>query len=648
VIAADPEIPVGRIDVLTGQERHQVLEAWNATDRLVAPRTLPELFEAQAARTPDAPALRSGAGVLTYAELDARANRLAHRLIALGAGPERIVALLLPRSVDIVVAQLAVAKAGAAYLPVDPAYPPERIAFMLGDARPVLVATTADLAAGLSCPPGVGTLVLDDPATAAGIGAMPDRVPTDGDRTTPLRLTHPAYVIYTSGSTGWPKGVVVSHAGLASFSAAEVERFDVRPGDRVLQFSSPSFDASVLELCMSLPAGAALVVPPPGPLLGQGLVDVVEQAGVTHALVPPSALATVPDAAPAEGLPTFRTVIVGGEAASAELVDRWAQGRRLINAYGPTESTVVSTWSEPLRPGSGTPPIGRPIDNTRTYVLDAELRPVPPGVAGELYVAGLGLARGYLNRPGLTAERFVANPFGRPGERMYRTGDVVRWDPHQDGGLIHYLGRADDQVKIRGFRVELGEIASALTRQEAVSEAVVVAREDEPGHKRLVAYVVPEAGVELTIPALRAGLSRTLPDYMVPAAFVMLDRLPLSPNGKLDRQALPVPGLDAVAAAGYVAPRTDTEQALAAIWADALGVERVGIEDDLFELGGDSILSLRIASAATALFDVALTPRDVLVAGDVASLAELVEEKVLLELERVAFGDGNRDQLQGA
>ncbi|HTC80900.1 MAG TPA: AMP-binding protein, partial [Acidimicrobiia bacterium] len=414
-----------------------------------------------------------------------------------------------------------------------------------------------------------------------------------------------------------PKGVVVSHAGLASYSAAEVEHFAVQAGDRVLQFSSPSFDASVLELCLCLPAGAALVVPSPGPLLGEALAAVLEEQGVTHALIPPSALATVPDAAVETGLRAFRGVIVGGEAASGALVGRWAPGRRMINAYGPTEATVVATWSEPLTPG-GAPPIGRPIPNTRAYVLDAALSPVPIGVPGELYLSGSGLARGYLRRPGLTAERFVANPYGPAGSRMYRTGDVVRW---RADGVIDYLGRADDQVKVRGFRIELGEIEAALRRHGGVAEAVVVAREDQPGVKRLVAYFVPaDATAPPTSGELRSLAAQSLPDYMVPSAFVVLDELPLSPNGKLERRGLPAPDAGAVAAAGYVAARTDAETTLAGIWADVLGLERVGVEDNFFELGGDSILSIQVVSRARAA-GLRITVKDLFVNQTIAALA---------------------------
>ncbi|MGB8255052.1 MAG: amino acid adenylation domain-containing protein, partial [Pseudonocardiaceae bacterium] len=622
IIVADPAVPLGRIDILTAQERVRLLIEWNDTDHDVIPATFPELFEAQVARTPDAPALLFDATFLSYAGLDARANRLAHLLIAGGAGPEQIVALALPRSADIIVAQLAVLKAGAAFLPLDPAYPAERIALMLADARPVSVLTRRDVAQVL---PGVGSasvVVVDEPAVRSELSRMSDRAPTDADRCCPLVPEHLAYVIYTSGSTGRPKGVTVTHAGLASFSAAEADRYAVAPGDRVLEFSSPSFDASVLELCMSLPAGAALVVPPPGPLLGEQLAEVLADARVTHALIPPAALATVPSAAADNGLPHFRTLIVGGEACSGELVDRWAPGRRMINSYGPTESTVVSTWTEPLSP-AGVPPIGRPNWNTRVYVLDAALRPVPTGATGELYVAGQGLARGYLNRPGLTAQRFVANPFGSPGSRMYRTGDLVRWSA---GGQLEFAGRADDQVKIRGFRIEPGEIETLLRRDTSVADAVVVAREDQPGRKRLVAYLVAAEGRMPTSIELRALVSGSLPEYMVPSAFMVLGSLPLSPNGKLDRRALPAPDIGVDGHAGYVAPRTHSERALAGIWGRVLGMEKIGVEDDFFALGGDSILSFRALSLIREAFGLDLSARAVFDARTISRFAELLPE----------------------
>jgi acyl-coenzyme A synthetase/AMP-(fatty) acid ligase/acyl carrier protein len=356
---------------------------------------------------------------------------------------------------------------------------------------------------------------------------------------------------------------------------------------------------------------------------------------VTHALIPPAALATVPVELAQDGLADFQTVIVGGEACPAELVTRWAPNRRMINSYGPTESTVVATWTEPLTPGP-TPPIGRPIANTRVYVLDAELRPVPVGVPGELYIAGAGLARGYLDRAGLTAQRFLACPYGTPGTRMYRTGDRVRWTA---AGQLEYLGRTDEQVKIRGFRIELGEIEAMLATHPGVGNVAVLARHDEPNRKHLVAYVVPVADGVVDSAGLRTHLATRLPDYMMPSAFMVLDELPLSPNGKVDRRALPAPNF--AAAVEYIAPRTEAERVLANIWADVLDVKQVGVEDNFFELGGDSLHSLQLTSRTKAAFDVALTLRDIRTAHTISALAELVEEKILSELERIATGAGN-------
>ncbi|MEV5269514.1 amino acid adenylation domain-containing protein, partial [Streptomyces werraensis] len=376
----------------------------------------------------------------------------------------RIVALALPRSAETVVAQLAVTKAGGAFLPVDPDYPQQRRELMLRDAG--------------------AWLVLDDPA-AVWDADGPDTAPTDADRTAPLTVGHPAYVIYTSGSTGTPKGVTVTHRGLAAFAVSAAERYEAGPGDRVLQFASPSFDASVLELCVSLLSGATLLTGEEGPLVGDRLAEVLAERRVSHTLIPPAALATV-DPGTADALPHLRTLIVGAEACPAHLVERWAPGRRMINSYGPTEATVVATWTGPLTPAAGAPPIGRPAGATRVHVLDAALRPVPPGVTGDLYVSGPGLARGYLHRPGLTASRFVADPFGAPGERMYRTGDLVRWSAD---GRLEYLGRVDQQVKVRGFRIELGEVEEALRGCAGVAEAAATVR-DADGHRRLAGYVV--------------------------------------------------------------------------------------------------------------------------------------------------------------
>jgi amino acid adenylation domain-containing protein/non-ribosomal peptide synthase protein (TIGR01720 family) len=582
-VTADPDVPVGAIDVVTDWER-RLVESWHDAGPEIAPMTLVELFRAQVARTPDAPALIAGELVLSYAEVASRVERLARVLAARGARPETVVALVLPRSVELIVAQLAVSAAGAAYLPVDPDYPGDRKEFMLADARPVLV--------------------IDDPEWVSTVDEL-------GTAPAAAALANPAYVIYTSGSTGTPKGVVVTHAGLANFAFAEAERFAVRPGDRVLAFSSPSFDASVLELCLALPHGAAIVVPPPGPLLGEHLGAVLHDCSITHTLIPPVALATVP---PME-LPDLTTLVVGGDACSAALVRQWAPGRRLVNAYGPTEATVVATWSEPLSPDQGTPPIGRPIWHTRALVLDADLRPVPLGVPGELYVAGVGLARGYLGRPGLTASRFVADPYGAPGERMYRTGDLVRWG---STGELEFLGRADDQVKVRGFRIELGEVEAALRAHPDVVDAVAAVRTDPAGHKRLVGYVV--ADLAPTGAALREFLGERLPEYLVPTGFAVIDTLPMSPNGKVDRRALPEPDY---ATTEYVAPGTPVETTLAQVWADVLGIDRVGVTDNFFALGGDSILSIQVVARARR-HGLHLSTKDLFQARTIAELAPVV------------------------
>ncbi|MEU6589843.1 non-ribosomal peptide synthase/polyketide synthase [Streptomyces sp. NPDC046881] len=586
--------------------------------------TLGELFAAWVARTPDAPALTDGRRTWTYRELAARANRLALHLTRRGAGPDRVVALVLPRSMELIAAELAVARAGAAFLPVDPAYPAERRALMLADAAPTVT---------LDDPSAVGELLDTGDGAEPGAGTQPD-------------ADHAAYVIYTSGSTGTPKGVTVTHRGIGGFTTAAAERYAVGPGDRVLQFSSPSFDASVLELCVSVLSGATLVVPPHGPWLGDELAAVLDEHRITHALIPPAALATLPD--PAQGTARhLRTLIVGAEACPAGLVDRWAPGRRMINSYGPTEATIVATWTGPLTAGQGTPTIGGALPHTRVHVLDAALRPVPAGADGELFVGGDAVARGYLGRPGLTAARFVADPFGPPGARLYRTGDRVRWTAD---GELEFLGRLDRQVKIRGFRVEPGEIEAALRRAGAgtLGEAVVVVREDTPGHQRLVAYVTPAGAPTsadsrpataapvgtgdspqppehpLDPAALRAALAAALPAHMVPSAIVVLERMPLTPQHKIDRRALPAPERSAVA--GHVAPRSQRERALAAIWEQVLGVAAVGVTDDFFELGGESILAARVLARIREELGVRLTVRDVFTARTIAALAALLDD----------------------
>ncbi|MEV7097596.1 amino acid adenylation domain-containing protein [Amycolatopsis sp. NPDC051045] len=464
-----PQWPVTRLDLMTAPELHRILEEWNDTELAASLSTLPELFAARVRQAPDAVALVFEDEELTYAELDARANRLAHVLIGRGAGPERVVALAVPRSLEMIVAELAVLKAGAAYLPLDPDYPAERLAFMVADARPVCVVTTRDLAGRFDG----DVLLLDEPID----GDVPATDPAAA-----IVPANAAYVIYTSGSTGRPKGVVVSHAGVAKLVATQAERFGVGPHSRVLHFASPSFDVAFWDLCLGLLSGGRLVIVPaerrvPGP----ELAEYAHRHGVDFMILPPALLAEFPEDC---DLPRDSVLLAGTERVSPELVRRWAPGRRMFNAYGPTEATTNSTLGlcDPdIAPGSAVP-IGVPDPGTRAYVLDASLAPVPVGVAGELYLAGSGLARGYLGRPGLTAERFVADPFGSGG-RLYRTGDLVKWLP--DGRLV-FLGRADDQVKIRGYRIELGELESVLAEHPRVGQSVVVAQDG-----RLVAYAVP-------------------------------------------------------------------------------------------------------------------------------------------------------------
>jgi nonribosomal peptide synthetase DhbF len=614
-VVADPDRPISRIDILAAQERHRLLVEYNDTARPIPQACQPMLFQAQVAATPEAVAVVFENTTLTYRQLNAQANRLAHALIARGVGPEQIVALALPRSPELVVAILAVLKTGAGYLPVDPDYPPARISFMLRDAQPVLLLTFTQKRVCVPEDSATPELVLDDPTTTTVLGSCADTDPTDTDRTGRLLPWHPAYVIYTSGSTGTAKGVVVSHVGVSSLAAALIERFGIGVRSRVLLFASPSFDSSFCELCLALLSGAALVVAPAEQLLpGAPLVALANRHQVTHAILPPSALAVLPAQ---DGLPPAMTLVVVGETCPPALVATWSMGRRMINGYGPTETTVCAIMSHPLSAATRLPPpIGQPIVNTRVYVLDAGLQPVPSGVAGELYIAGAGLARGYLHRSGLTAQRFVADPFGASGARMYRTGDLVRW--RADGDL-EFVGRVDDQVKIRGFRIEPSEIEMALAAHPDVTQAAVIAREDRPDDKRLVAYVVSATEDVFHPDLLREHLRQRLPAYMVPAALVMVDRLPLTSNGKLNRDALPVPELGS-AGIGR-APRTPQELLLAGLFAEVLGLDQVGVDDDFFDLGGHSLLAARLVARVCATFGVELGLRALFEAPTVAGLA---------------------------
>ncbi|HEX6342483.1 amino acid adenylation domain-containing protein [Umezawaea sp.] len=562
-------------------------------DRLTAeptpapePRTVPELFAEQVRRDPAAPALVDPDRTVDYRELDEWSDRVARALAARGAGPERLVVVRLPRSIEFVVTVLAVLKTGAAYLPLDVEHPEERLRSLVADADPVLVVTPDLLAAveGEEHP----ALAVEPPLSAA------------------------AYVMYTSGSTGRPKAVVTTHAGVHALVAAQRERLDVGPGSRVLQFVSPAVDAAFWELGMSILSGAALVLASSTRTTpGEQLAEALTTHRITHLSLPPTALRALPHGE----YPHLRSLVVAAEACPPSLIDTWAPGRRVVNAYGPTEVTTTSTMSDPLAPGEhvDSVPIGRPLPGIRAYVLDAALRPVPVGVPGELYVGGTGLARGYRNRPGLSADRFVADPFGAPGARMYRTGDLVK---RSAAGDLHYLGRTDDQVKIRGFRVELGEVEAALAAHPDVRGVAVAVKPDARGVRRLVGYLLGEPDV----PALRVFLRERLPEHMVPSAFVTLDRFPVGGTGKVDRGALPVPSGQRDTGTRHVPPRTRTERVLAEVWSGLLGVSDVGVDDNFFDLGGDSILGLQVVARAREA-GIHLTARQTLLRHTVAELA---------------------------
>jgi amino acid adenylation domain-containing protein/non-ribosomal peptide synthase protein (TIGR01720 family) len=586
---ATPGRRVSELEILSDAERQALASRWQGRRVRNTPRTLPSLFADHAASP--AVAIQDGRQTLTYAHLDRRTNQMARRLIRAGVGPDRLVMVLLPRSADLFATELAVSKAGGAYLPVDPSYPAERVATLAADALPVLVVAHPGTP---NLPPGVPVVAPSDYAGES------DAAVGDDDRLAPLRPGHAAYVIYTSGSTGRPKGVVVPHAGLADLAATFAATWRVKPGDRIAQFASPSFDVTVAELAVSVLRGATMVIAPEESRLGDAFAAFVRDAAVTHFALPPAALGALP----AGVVPPDVTVVVGADRCPPALVDTWTATNRMINAYGPTEATVNSTFWECV---GGVPVlIGKPDQNKTAYVLDRALRPVPPGIPGELYLAGAGLARGYLGRSALTAARFVADP-AQAGQRMYRTGDLVRWTRD---GQIEFLGRADDQVKIRGFRIEPGEVAAALAEHPAVRGAYVLAQGG-----RLIGYAEGDAD-----PAgLRAWIARRLPDYLVPATVVMLDALPRTAGGKVDRNALPEPVLDR----DVERPATVLQELLATLFAEVLGLDEIGVDEGFFALGGDSIIALQLVSRARAA-GLDLSARQVFENQTVAALAQVV------------------------
>ncbi|MEW5926731.1 MAG: amino acid adenylation domain-containing protein, partial [Gemmatimonadota bacterium] len=627
---ARPETPVGGLAVMSAGETARVVEEFNRTEARGGggAATVHSLFEARAERAPDAPAVRFGAETLSYGELNARANRRARHLRTLGVGPETRVGIMLPSSPERVETTLAVLKAGGAYVPLDPAYPHDRLAFMIADAGLPLVLTSRDLRDRVPAAGGAAVAAWDEEedAVAAQSAGNLDLSPDPASA---------AYVIYTSGSTGTPKGVLVEHRALAAHALAVQAHYGLGEGDRVLQFASFNFDASVEQTLPPLASGACVVlreeavssVETLGRYVGDGLTVLNLPTAQWHLLAEAWASGeSLPDVS------ALRLVIAGGEAMLPRYAARWgetpARGARLLNAYGPTEAVVTAATFE-LSPGfasGGAPrrvPIGRPFGDRSAHVLDGSMDPAPIGVPGELFLGGDTLARGYLGRPELTAERFVPDPFGRtPGARLYRTGDLARRE--EDGTLV-FLGRADHQVKVRGFRIELGEVEAALDRHDSVRQSAVVVEEKDEGEKHLVAYWVPAGGAPADPAGLRAFLLGRLPDHMVPGVYVALEEMPLTAVGKVDRARLPEQRR-VQAERPLVAPSTPTEAQVAAIWGEVMKQERVSMDDNFFAVGGHSLLATQLTSRLRRHFAVDLQIGRVFDAATVADLARIVDE----------------------
>jgi amino acid adenylation domain-containing protein len=626
-VVADPGRRIDALPLLTDLELEQ-LKLWNRTEREY-PRfaTVQELFEAQAVSRSAAVAVSCEWGEeVTYGDLDRRANRLAHHLRALGVGSETIVGVCLERSVDLVVSLLAVLKAGAAYLPLDTTHPARRLQYQVQNAGATVIVTTSALETTL--PTGARLVTLD--REAAAVAARPATAPRSGAGPQTL-----AYVIYTSGSTGRPKGVMIEQRSLVQFLSSAAEVYNVTPSDRVLQFSAATFDVSVLEVFTTLTAGAQLrmlraeTVRQPSEL-----ARAIRAERVTVTDIPPAMMALLP----AADFPDLRTVLVGGEPFSADLVNSWnVAGRRFLNVYGPTEATIAVTAHVAASEFyHDRPPIGRPMPNHQLWLLDRAGNPVPVGVPGEICVSGTGLARGYIGLPGLTAERFIPSDYAGEGERLYRTGDLGHWTPD---GEIRFLGRVDQQVKIRGLRIELEEIEMVLAAHPRVGQAVVAVDDTIHADPRLVAYVVPVEGSELTAADLREHLGRELPDYMVPTSYVRLEALPLTTNGKVDRRELkPDEAGSELLGGAYVEPSTDTERRLATtVFGELLGIDRVGTNHSFFELGGTSLMAVQALSRIRQEFQVEMDLRTLYRAPTVGGLAAAIE---------AAAADGSESRLE--
>jgi amino acid adenylation domain-containing protein len=617
-IARDPDQSIAELPMLTERERTQILQEWNATGAEFPQVCVHELFEQQAALRPDSVALVFEDRQMTYRELNERANQLAHYLQKRGVGPEVLVGVCLERCPEMLVALLGIWKAGGAYVPLDPAYPADRLSFMVQDAA-VKVVLTSNKHKQMFASTGDGVFRMDSdwPAVAQE---------SAGNLQSTATHSNLAYIIYTSGSTGTPKGVMVLHGGLVNYLSWAVKTYAVEAGGSVPVHTSISFDLTVTGLYPPLLVGGRVEMLSED-VAGQSLVKALRK-GKDRSLVKitPAHLELLSQQIkPQEAASTTKVFVIGGENLLAESLHLWrefAPAVRLINEYGPTETVVGCCTYEVAAddPATGSVPIGRPIANTQLYILDRYMNPVPIGVIGELYIGGAGVARGYLNRPELNKERFLADPFsGQPGARLYKTGDVARY---RNDGILEYLGRIDNQVKVRGYRIELGEIESTIASDPRVKSCAVLVREDEPGNKQLVGYVVPQEGRSPTAEDLRQFVKQKLPEYMAPAHFVFLDSLPLTHNGKVDRKALPAPSYgDVSTSREYVAPSTDAEKAIAEIWASLLKVERIGVHDDFFDLGGHSLMAMRAISQVGEKFDVNLPLAVLLEAPTIAQLA---------------------------
>ncbi|GAK54267.1 NcpB protein [Candidatus Moduliflexus flocculans] len=611
-IVAHPERRIAEIPMLTEAECRLFFQT-EPFEKLPnsSMKCVHQLFEEQVERTPNAIALVFDEQYLTYQQLNRKANQLAHYLQRHGVEPETLVGICMERSFEMIIGLLGVLKAGGAYLPLVPTYPQERLAFMMQDSRMLLLLTHTATYDNLS---------LDRPGSVVCLNGDWSQFEGESQENPKNNVSANslAYVIYTSGSTGVPKGVLVTHIGIPNLCAAQILAFRLSEQSRVLQMASFGFDASVSEIFTTFLAGATLVLMPQEKILpGEPLAQTLRETKISIVTLPPSVLEILEE----RNLPDLQTVISAGEACSAEIIQRWSAGRHFINAYGPTEATVCATMNEQvdsIHPSN----IGRAIPGVALYILNSSLQPCPIGVPGELHIGGIALARGYLNQPELTAERFIPNPFSpQSGKRLYKTGDLARFLPD---GTIEYLGRIDHQVKIRGFRIELGEIEAVLRQQPKIAQSVVIMREHGSRGKHLLAYIVPQSGVTISTSDVRMSLKRSLPDYMIPDVIMVLDKFPLTPNGKIDRLALPHPE-QGTFHENFVAPRHPIEQILANTWAEILEIEQVGIHDNFFELGGHSLLTMKLMFRVCDIFQVKLPLRMLFEAPTIAEFAKILE-----------------------